>query len=394
MDDNNKIFRLRKREGRCIEVSFIDNKYKWTSLKTNDFSEAEKLAWKMCVQKGTASKIKRKITLEEFSEGFFDDDSLYIKNKIRFGKESGKESIINHKRNLEKYILPVFGKIYLSDIDSIDIEDFYIDVRSIKNKRQLASGTKMSILNTFDIVMREAVKRKYIETNPIDNVERIKILNAERDRITKDDMKLLIVNDAPKMIILYGGVEFALYFSVIKDTGFRPSEILGLKWKNIFLDSKTIYTSSSISTQSGRYKESIKTTKSGKQYKTGVMSDLTIELINQMPRYNNHEDNDFVFISYRKVRNENRYDWQLIKYRSFITSLNNALKKVGIDKHYTQYSFRHSFQSKIENVIPENLLIELMGHTSHNNTYSHHDPKETAERISKMRDFILNSNEY
>ena len=118
MDDNNKLFRLRKREGRCIEVSFIDNKYKWTSLKTNDFAEAEKLAWKMCVQKGTASKIKRKITLEEFSEGFFDDDSLYIKNKIRFGKESGKESIINHKRNLEKYILPVFGKIYLSDIDT------------------------------------------------------------------------------------------------------------------------------------------------------------------------------------------------------------------------------------------------------------------------------------
>ena len=48
-------FKLRHREGRCIEVSFIENKTKWIPPKTNDIEVAKKLAYKMCVQKGSIS---------------------------------------------------------------------------------------------------------------------------------------------------------------------------------------------------------------------------------------------------------------------------------------------------------------------------------------------------
>ena len=99
----------------------------------------------MCVQKGTASKIKRKITLEEFSEGFFDDYSMYIKNKIRFGKESGKESIINHKRNLEKYILP---KVIIN----IPTKDIIIAFHGITIPRFITSPRVLFIRTLVGIV--------------------------------------------------------------------------------------------------------------------------------------------------------------------------------------------------------------------------------------------------
>ena len=78
-------FKLRHRDGRSIEVSFMENKTKWISLKTNDIELAKKIAWKMCVEKGSSCITKKNVTLEEFASDFFKNDSIYTKKMLAFG---------------------------------------------------------------------------------------------------------------------------------------------------------------------------------------------------------------------------------------------------------------------------------------------------------------------
>ena len=114
-------FKLIHREGRCIEAAFIENKTRWISLKTNDIETARKIAWKMCVDKGSGAIDRNNVTFRQFASDFFMPDSQYTKKRIAFDKSI----TANQKKQayVEHYMLPKFGDMRLCDIKPSDIED-------------------------------------------------------------------------------------------------------------------------------------------------------------------------------------------------------------------------------------------------------------------------------
>ena len=181
-------FKLRHRDGRSIEVSFMENKTKWISLKTNDIELAKKIAWKMCVEKGSSCITKKNVTLEEFASDFFKNDSTYTKKMLAFG--NSVESYSKYQAYLDNYILPRFGKIRICDIKACDIEDWYSTLTDFRNGRPLANSTKTFILNSFSKILKDAVKKEYIKdiyTETLNDKEAIIIVSATATGIAEVD---------------------------------------------------------------------------------------------------------------------------------------------------------------------------------------------------------------
>ena len=376
-------FKLRHREGRCIEAAFIENKTRWISLKTNDIETARKIAWKMCVDKGSGAIDRKNVTFRQFASDFFMPDSQYTKKRIAFDKSI----TANPKKQayVEHYMLPKFGDMRLCEIKPSDIEDWYSTLMDFRNGNPLSSATKMFVLSAMGEILREAVKREYIRESPINYVDRIRIEYSKRDKISAEDMRILFPENPDAMIALYGDSVTALYFSILKDTGFRPGEALGLKWKNINIEKKAIYTTASFITSGMKYREKIKTTAKGKSYKVGLISDMTMELLEMHPCLTCHSDDDFVIS--RTIEGSGKI--AVISYSTLNFRLHQILKYLGMDGKYTMYSLRHTFQSDMETKIDDSILLELMGHTKRRTEYSHHTSDEIIDMVSKVRDSIV-----
>lgn len=375
-------FKLRHREGRCIEVSFIENKTKWISLKTNDIEVAKKLAYKMCVQKGSISYNKRNVTLEEFAVDFFDEDSAYTKKMVAFG--NSVESYYKYSAYLKNYILPRFGKTKICEIKACDIEDWYSTLKDFRNGRPLANSTKTFILNSFSKILKDAVKKEYLKESPINYVDRLNIEYKNRDKIDTSYIDKMFPNDVDAMLEIWGDDTTALYFSILHDTGFRPGEALALKWNNLHIDRQVIYTKSSFLTSNMKYKNTIKTSHRGKDYKVGFMSSLTMSLLKIHHDYLKHEEYDFLF---SRRLNDGRA--KIISYQTFRKRLIEALDILEIDDKYTMYCLRHTFQSDIESKVEEKYLLELMGHTKKRKEYSHHTESEVIDIIENVKDLVV-----
>ena len=380
----NEPFKLRHREGRCIEIAFIENRTKWISLKTNDKNEAERIAWKMCVDKGSGAIDKRNVTFGQFADGFFLPSSPYTKKRVQFGK-----SVSAHQKKqayLEHYMLTVFGDTRLCDIKPSDIEDWYSSLTDFRNGNELSPATKVFVLGAMSDIMREAVKREYIMESPMNYVDRIAVDYAERKKITPEHMSMLFPESTDGMIAIYGDPVTALYFSILKDTGFRPGEVLGLKWKNVYMEKRAIHTTSSFITSGMKFREKIKTTSSGKAYKVGFISTMTYRLIMLHPEIENHDDDDFII----SRRMEESGSIKVISYSTLNMRLHRILEDKGLDGEYTMYSFRHTFQSEVETKVDDSFLLELMGHTKKRKEYSHHTSEEIIDLVSKVRDSVVN----
>lgn len=375
-------FKLRHRDGRSIEAAFIENKTKWISLKTDDMEKARMIAWKMCVDKGSGSIDRKNVTFRQFASDFFRPDSSYTKRKIAFDKSTSthakKQAYVDH------YMIPAFGDIKLCDIKPSYIEDWYSTLTDFRNGLPLASATKIFVLNALGEILMEAVKKDYIKESPITYVERIRVEYSKRDKVSADDMKVLFPESPDAMILLYGDVVTALYFSILRDTGFRPGEALGLKWKNLNLEKMAIYTTSSFITAGMKYREKIKTTAKGKSYKVGLMSSITMKLLEMHPMYASHSDDEFVI-----SRTFSSGVIKVISYSTLSCRLHEILKSLGMDGKYTMYSLRHTFQSNMETKIDNSIILELMGHTKRRTEYSHHTSDEIIDMVSKVRDSIV-----
>jgi hypothetical protein len=94
-----------------------------------------------------------RVTLESFAKGFFLDSSPCIERQHRKGRKFGNAHAKNRQGHLDRYLLPRFGKMALTEISKPDIEDWLVGLG-------LSNATCNHIIYTLRIVLREAKDRK------------------------------------------------------------------------------------------------------------------------------------------------------------------------------------------------------------------------------------------
>ena len=129
-----------------------------------------------------------------------------------------------YKSNIDKYLIPYFGKAHISAIQQIDIQKYFNTVRSSSGE-PLAKSTlekqKIILKSMFD----SAIDNDLCYKNPMKNIRFQNVSDKdEKHTYTNEQAK-----KAEKYAMLHGRYDIV----IMLNTGIRRSELLGLKWSDI-----------------------------------------------------------------------------------------------------------------------------------------------------------------
>jgi len=159
-----------------------------------------------------------------------------------------------YKQLIDTHIKPYIGKIKLSDLTSLHIQQFY-------NKRRPVIGN----YNTKDIhiCLSSAFNRGYkwrmLKNKFMDQVEPIP--RKERKMMRQTASKIVWTVDQAIAFLNYArmnwGRQYYIYFIALT-TGLRLGENVGLKWDRIGLKKREIYVDHQVQSIDGQYVENVK----------------------------------------------------------------------------------------------------------------------------------------
>ena len=316
--------------------------------------------------------ISQQTTLREFATGFFtpEDPKGFRKRQKALGYSYLDTEYERRQAYLDNYILKEHGAFLISAISDVLIGDMLLDLKSKLTGKDLSNDTKNKILSAYSDVMKEAKRLGYIKSNPCETVDRMADNGEGRRPFLEDELDAFFPEDREHLLFIWEDLMWAVYFLVMRDTGWRPGEVAGLSQMNYYPEFHGVFTRGSVSWHDRKYRDRVKTSKKGMDFREGILSDRTAELLEELIRYNPQKE--YVF----------QIDGDFI----WAATANNHLRDAAARAHVeldgrTQYSFRHSFQTYYIGRMPENARLLLMGHTKTRQEYSHLTPEQNLARV-------------
>lgn len=132
--------------------------------------------------------------------------------------------LFTYKSNVEKYLIPFFGKAHLSDIKQVNVQEYFNTVKSEKGEplsKTTLDKQKMILKSIFDV----AIDNDLCFKNPVKNITYQRVSDKEEKNVwTKEQANL-----AEEYCKSCMRLDIVIYLN----TGIRRSELLGLKWSDI-----------------------------------------------------------------------------------------------------------------------------------------------------------------
>ncbi len=161
--------------------------------------------------------------LNEFVEEWF------LEKKV----EWRETHITTVRQIIDKYIVPSFGTMPLSEITRRDIFTFRVNLNKMKGRKKdttLSPSRINHIMNPLRMILQEAANR-YGFITPYQGIKALKIPKSDVEPFTIEEVQCIIqtVRD-----------DYKHYFTVRFFSGVRSSEIHGLQWHHIDFPNRLI----------------------------------------------------------------------------------------------------------------------------------------------------------
>ena len=272
--------------------------------------------------------------------------NTYRENQKKRGKKG-----IDHIKSVIRILQEYAGDRYTLDRVDLSFCQGYIDYMLTTYRfrgKLIAASTRNTYYQILNGALNAAVRAKRMLRNPfneMDKSEKPKMPESVRSYMTIEEVRALIATP-----IQNEEVKRAYLFSCF--CGLRISDIVGLKWKDVFLDN-------------GQYRLSVSMQKT----KEPIYLPLSNEALKWMPEQGNKTCNDFVF--------------------HLPAHINVCLKpwavKAGITKHFTFHTARHTFATMMLTLGADLYTVsKLLGHTSVKMTQVY------AKIVNKKKDDAVN----
>lgn len=151
-------------------------------------------------------------TFGEYAAHFYDDNSLYFKDRVI---PLAENTIKNYQKNMRLLIMPFFQKIKLCDINYTKLKQF----RSSLIEREYSALSIQQTMSVLKHIIDTAYRDRLIPVNPYDLIEPIKLQQSFRDAFTLEEVRHLYSRISP---------EFKKTILLLALTGCRISECLGV----------------------------------------------------------------------------------------------------------------------------------------------------------------------
>lgn len=344
-------YKLTKRAGRNVEVSYlIDGE--WTPWKSTGLKTKEEAHLKI--------RANRMQTFGDYAEGFYDrtDADSYLFRKAIRNKGVTEGSLEAKRIVLNSYLLPQFRDINIADISATMIDQWLMHLKKVRGKGKPCGGRCNGILSVLREILQFALADGLVESNEAMKVEGMADIAKERAPISREQLKKLFPDDDNELLSIWGK-DYAKYFLIFIDTGFRPCEILALRYEDI--NDGTVYTEYMFDSHTKKIEHRIKTSKKGKKYKVGTLSERTLRLIGK--------GNGYIFDTTEIDR--------IKAYKMFIRKSASIIGRTDV----TQYQLRHTFMTELKAIYPKELIMELMGHTKWEKCYDDSTPEQIIDNL-------------
>lgn len=206
-------------------------------------------------------------TLRAFAKDFFTtpEKCPYLAyKKLRRGVSEATRR--EHRKNLEKYLLPRLGDYRLSELTAPIIESLVHHMTYVQNgeAREMSAPSKDSIWRTLKVILEEAHRRQLIMTIPMVRLLRYKGSTKRRDILSRAEVRALFPDSLTELERIWKktwtqpngaaaghrkgkpfedtlGLVFGLLFRTQLHAGLRPGEVRAIHREQLFLDHGVIY---------------------------------------------------------------------------------------------------------------------------------------------------------
>ncbi len=286
-----------------------------------------------------------RISFTEYSANWWIWDKCdYICGIIARGGSFSRSFADICRINLNKHILPVFGKKVLKEITASQIDSWLL---SFTNKG-LSNTTANHCFKVLRIMLTEAERKGLITSNPARTVKPLKENHKERGILTTAEVRKLL---APEYSKLYWNN--SLYYAgnlLAAVTGMRQGEIMALKSENVFTDHVSISFSKD-------KKYGLKDTKTHNSREVPIPQVMAEILADIKP---SHPDG-FIF---SLDGGRTTFDGNKLKEALYTALLNIGIQKDEREKrNITFHSWRHFFNTALRSGgIADSKTQKLTGH--------------------------------
>ena len=243
-----------------------------------------------------------------------------------------------YRAYLKTWILPKWGEFCPLDVKAVAVEAW---LRSLS----LANGSKAKIRNIMSALYNHGIRHEWLARNPITHVRQ----SAKRQRIPD----VLDVEEVKKLLSELSQPYLAMVF-LVATTGFRRSEFLALKWRDIQ------FVTGEITLDRGIVQQVVGGMKNEASQKAMPMDKAVAGVLlawNAQSPYNQPED--WVFASPRMHGKQPYWPENLL--RRYIRP---AAKRAGITKVVGWHSFRRTFATMLKGCEDVKTTQELMRHAN------------------------------
>ena len=279
---------------------------------------------------------------------FFDFYNSVVEKYYNNGSKGNYHS---WKSSLDYWKMFIGNKLMSKQLTPYHVEkyrDFLLSVKSIKSKgaQELSRNTASTYFKNFINVLKRANKKKLLSSNLVEDAEYIKEEETHREYLTEDELSRLWKKPV-KLPVL----KDMAFFSVM--TGLRFSDIINLKWEDIFHDRNEGYYI--------RLKE-----QKTKNIQNHFIPDNAYKLLPEKAKGKVFKD---------------------IKYSQITRPLKAWITSAEINKHITFHNFRHTFATlQLSKGTDVYTLSKMMGHKNVMTTqiYGKVMDKQKIEASQKM----------
>lgn len=288
---------------------------------------------------------------KDFAEKWF-ESYVKINNK--------PSAIKNKKTHLYSSLIPYFGKKRITDITSLDIEEF-----KSKKLKTITPKTINNQVGTLMKCLRTAIDWEILEKVP--RTKPLKVSPPDFDFLSEDEANRLLASSKGPY---YTAVLLALH------TGMRFGELMALDWKNVNFISKQISVKQSFSNGV------LGSTKSNRIRYIPMTTDVFNHLIGK------NKKEGFVLKGPDNIRFRPEYSR---------LELQEICKRANL-RHIGWHKLRHTFASRLaEKGVPMVAIKELMGHSDIRTTmrYAHlgqHTLREAITVLSSSQEIKVRHN--
>lgn len=326
-------------------------------------------------------------TLTEISQGTFVVPSKttldeYLNEWLRnSAKQKLSERTYTHQVFcIDRYIRPKVGPKKLSTLQPLDLQELYTEMR----ERGLGPRTIQIVHNILNRAFNQAVKWRIMVSNPAQFVDRPKQERRE--------MQALAPEQAAKFLQVARADRYFLYFALALDTGARPSELLGLQWKDIDFEQGRITIQRTLEYPDYSNEFRFVEPKTSRSRRSITVSQVNLTNLREQKRVQGEarlkvgskwQPYDLVFST---------REGKPLQARNILRRhLRPILKRAGLPETLNLYSLRHSCATLLLSVgVNPKIVSERLGHASivlTLDTYSHVLPdmqQTAADKLEKI----------